>query len=424
MTQNTAPAPAIETLSNGMRALLLPGDSNDIVAMTCFAPLPGAVEGETDAGIVGFTMRMLMRGTTSRTAAELDEAIESLGSSIDCSASDDFSTARMICTADAFEPTVQLLAELLQTPAFEPEEIEKERQTTLAAIRRGEDDKFSLTLKRFMRELYGGHPYGTPRLGTAQSVSELRRDQVADLFAESLDPAGLLAVCVGNFDPAGARALLEGAFAQRAHKAEALQVAPVRYPAPAAVRFARDCEQAFLVMGYPACPITAPDYPALRVLNGVLGESMSSRLFVRLRDEQGLAYSTGSTVAGNARGGHLAGYIGTKPESLGTARDGMRAIFEETRSQRVPADELERAKNHIIGKFLIDHQTNARRGYYLGYFETMGLGAAMDEGYPALIAAVTSDQVIEAARKFITEPTVVELVPSGEHDGAGGVGTG
>ena len=97
----------------------------------------------------------------------------------------------------------------------------------------------------------------------------------------------------------------------------------------------------------------------------------------------------------------------------------MRAIFEETRAERVPADELERAKNHIIGKFLIDHQTNARRGHYLGYFETMGLGAAMDDRYPALISAVTSDQVLEAARKFITEPTIVELLPPGGGDGAG-----
>ena len=408
---NSGAVPAIETLSNGMRALLLPGDANDIVAMTCFAPLPGAVEGEADAGIVGFTLRMLMRGTTSRTAADLAEAIESLGSSIDCGVSDDFSTANMICTADALAPTVRLFAELLQAPSFEPEEVEKERQSTLAAIRRAEDDKFGLTMKRFLRELYGAHPYGIPRRGTEQSVSELRRDQVAHLFGESLDPAGFLAVCVGNFDPDEVRALLQERFTRRTQAADALAVPPLRYPAPKTVRFARDCEQAFLFMGYPGCALTAPEYPALRVLNGVLGESMSSRLFVRLRDEQGLAYATGSTVAGHAHGGHLAGYIGTKPESLDTARDGMRAIFEEARAERVPADELERAKNHIIGKFLIDHQTNAKRGHYLGYFETMGLGAAMDEHYPARIASVTADQVLEAARRFITEPTIVELLP-------------
>ena len=228
-----AAAPVIETLSNGMRALLLPGDANDIVAMTCFAPLPGAVEGEADAGIVGFTLRMLMRGTISRTAAELAEAIESLGSSIDCGASDDFSAAHMICTADSFAPTAQLFAELLQAPSFEPEEIEKETQSTLAAIRRSEDDKFGLTMKRFLRELYGSHPYGIPRLGTEQSVSEFRRDQVAHLFGESLDPAGFLAVCVGNFDPEEARALLVGAFAPRAQAADALVVPPLHFPEPA-----------------------------------------------------------------------------------------------------------------------------------------------------------------------------------------------
>jgi predicted Zn-dependent peptidase len=403
--------PAIETLSNGMRALLLPDDANDIVALTCFIPLPGAVEGPEDAGTVGFALRMLMRGTASRTAAELAEAVESLGSSIHCDAADDFSAAHMICTSDAFAETIGLFCEVLTAPSFEPEEVEKERQSTLAAIRRGDDDKFAVTMKRFVSELYGVHPYGVPRTGTEQSVSELKRDQLTHLFGEFLDPAAGLAVCVGNFDPAEARARLEGGFARRGQPVEPLAVPPLRFPAPASARFSRECEQAFLMMGYPACPFTSPDYPALRVLNGVLGEGMSSRLFVRLRDEQGLAYATGSTLAGLALGGHLAGYIGTKPESLDTARDGMRAIFEGMRAERVPADELERAKNYIIGKFLIDHQTNARRGYYLGYFETMGLGAAMDEAYPARIASVTADQVVEAARKYITAPTIVELVP-------------
>jgi zinc protease len=143
----------------------------------------------------------------------------------------------------------------------------------------------------------------------------------------------------------------------------------------------------------------------------VLGEGMSSRVFQQLRDEQGLAYATGSSLVPHRDGGHIMGYIGTKPESLEQAREGMFQIFERIKSEPVEAEELQRARNYIVGKFLIDHQTNYKRAFYLGHYETLGMGIEMDEGLPLLIQAVTAEQVMEVAQRYIGEPTVVELVP-------------
>lgn len=403
--------PEVEILPNGMRLVMLPSNANSIVAMVSFVPLPGAIERCEEAGLVNFLTKMLLRGTTQRSGADFAEAVEALGTSLGADVADDFSAARMVCTCDAFEPSVQLMAEMLQQPSFEPEEIEKERQSTSAAIRTSDDEKFSFTMKRFLHEFYGGHSYGLPRLGYLETVAGFRREQLSGLHAEFFDPAHFLTVCVGNFAPEQARDLLSSEFARRKTAFEPFRIPDVPNVSSRHAIFRKECEQAFLVVGYRACNLLAEDYPAVRVLNAVLGESMSSRLFTHLRDEKGLAYATGSMLVGMTRAGHLAGYIGTKPESLEEAKAGMLQEFQTMRNELVPDAELQRAKNYIIGKFLIDHQTNFKRAYYLGYFETVGLGMAMDDDYPNRISLVTSNQVLEAANKYLHDPTITELIP-------------
>ncbi len=105
------------------------------------------------------------------------------------------------------------------------------------------------------------------------------------------------------------------------------------------------------------------------------------------------------------------GYIGTKPESLDEAREGMLAEFERIKAELVPEDELLRTKNYMVGKFLIDHQKNFKRAFYLGHFDQMGLGWQMDALYPGIIASVTAEQVQAAAKRILTKPVIVELRP-------------
>lgn len=409
-------ATPFQMLSNGMRVLVLPSDYNSIVAVVVFTPFPGAIEQPAEAGLVSFTQRMLMRGTRKRSNAELAESIDALGTTLAAECSDDFSFAHMVSTADSFAESMLLLGEVVQQPSFEPEEIEKERQSTLAAIRRSEDDKLSATLKLFQRELYGDHGYGLPTLGYKNTVGEFTREQILNVHEEFSDSAMMTAVVVGNVRPAEAEALLEQHFAARTTTGESQRrewsVQEPLYQIGCSAKLQRECEQAYLVMGFPACPMPHEDFAAVRVLNAVLGDSMSSRLFLRLREEKGLAYATGSSFSALKRGGHLFGYIGTKPESLDQAREGMLQQFELVKSELVPAEELDRSKKYLIGKFLIDHQTNYKRGFYLGYFDAMGVGVERDNTYADLIGSVTAEQVRDAANKYLVSATTAELVPT------------
>ncbi len=416
MSESPINAPTIEVLPGGMRLLLQPSTINDIVATAVFIPLPGAIVSPSEAGLVSFLHSMLLRGTTSLAAAELNEAIESLGMNIGSAASTDFSAASLVCTADTFATGVSLLGDVLLNPSFEPEEIEKERQSTLAHLRASDDDKFSVTLRRLAREMYGDHGYGMPSAGYPENVREFRREQLVELHQLAITPSNMLAVCFGNFSPDEARELFAQHFPVRTHGAEPLAISPPHHIAPSHVHVDRTAEQAFVAIGFPTAPVTSPDHAALRVLGGVLGEGMSSRFFTDLRDKQGLAYATGCFTSSMVHAGSLTGYIGTKPESRETARDGMLRIFEEIRHTPVSHEELERTRNYIIGKFLIDHQTNLRRANYLGQYETMGLGLGYDEKFPEKIRAITAEQVLDVAQRYLTHPTVVELSPTDPTD--------
>jgi zinc protease len=168
----------------------------------------------------------------------------------------------------------------------------------------------------------------------------------------------------------------------------------------------------WLIVGYPAPPVASPDYPAMKVLNAILGGGMSSRLFSELRDKRALAYSTGSFYPSRAEESHLVTYIIALPDNAEAARQGILEIIKEIQERGVPQEELERAKSYVIGNYRIEHETTERRAWYLGWYETLGVGYQMDAYYPQLIQAVTAEDIQRVAQKYLQQ-YVLSLVGPG-----------
>jgi len=168
-----------------------------------------------------------------------------------------------------------------------------------------------------------------------------------------------------------------------------------------------------ICLGYTTVPITSPDYPALRLTSALMGEGMSSRLFTTLRDQQGLAYAVGSAHRVRRQQGHFFCYIGTKPETLGAARDGMFAELDRLRREPVSEEELTRARNYAIGRYLMGHQTNSDQAYFLAWWQAMGMGVNYDEAFPVELERVTARDIMRAANRYFLEPTITTLVPEG-----------
>jgi zinc protease len=196
------------------------------------------------------------------------------------------------------------------------------------------------------------------------------------------------------------------------------------------VELPRDVEQAFVCYGFTVCPARDKDFAALRVAAAVLGEGGSSRLSMRLREDKGLVYQVGATLAPRRNAGHLVIFAGAKPEAIDDrfllsnnelvalrvgVKAGIQAEIEALQDANVPTEELERAQNYIIGKFRGAHQTNAGRVNHLGAFDQLGLGVNYDMLFPDLIRAVTARQVRYVARKYFTSPTIVAVRPQSEN---------
>src|SRR5262249_19180246 len=143
---------------------------------------------------------------------------------------------------------------------------------------------------------------------------------------------------------------------------------PPERPVRVRDRHTTPTQQAHVLLGYLAPSVGAPDHVALKVMNGVLGGGMSSRLFRTLRDEEGLASSVGSVYATRRGSGRLVLHIGTAPENVEAAEAGLRREVDRLAGEPVPPEELGRTKAYLSGSFVLDRRTNARQSFYLAFY--------------------------------------------------------
>jgi predicted Zn-dependent peptidase len=286
----------------------------------------------------------------------------------------------------------------------------------LKEIQAEADQNFSVIYNNFQRALYGDQGYGHSALGTVESVQAMTRDDVVRFYRQYYVPNNMVIAAVGDFDASRLLALLKARLGNLAYAPELPVKSPlqVQLAENQQVVAEKGSNLVWMMVGFPGPAVGSPDYPAMKVLNAIVGGDMSSRLFSILRDQRGLAYSTGSLFPSRQADSHLATYIIVLPANAERARDGILDILEDIKENGVTAEELARAQSSIVGNYLIDHETAERRAWYLGWYEVLGVGTAMDEKYPQLIRQVTSDDVQRVAEKYLQTYIVSLLGPQGE----------
>jgi zinc protease len=399
-------------LSNGMLVIFKRVTTNNILAMDCLINIGSLYEDSDDNGITNFVQEVILKGTKHRSAVQIAREMESIGGLLGTNAAEDFAEVSTVTTTEDLDTALDIMSDVLLHPTFPPEEVEKERQLILAHINLQEDDKFAYTYKKFRETLYEGHTYANPVEGTPKTVTVLTRDALQEFHRRYWVPANMTLTVVGNFDEEELLGRLNVAFGKKPTSSPTKVISSKTFlPRYKSKILKKKVEQSFIILGYLTVSVDSPDYPALKVASAILGEGMSSRLFQRLREAQGLAYNVGCAMPTRLRHSHIFAWIGTNPDTTDAAREGLIKQFELLASEPVTDEELNRAKNYLIGKFLIDHQTNLRQAWYLGWFQLLGVGYDFDKRYPELIRQVTKDDVLRVARTYFTKPTVAVLTP-------------
>lgn len=402
------------TLPNGLTVIAIENPVADIVACRIFIRAGQLQETAETSGLFDLLTAVLTKGTATKTALEIAEIVESMGASFGADSSSDYSIVSLKTVSADFETVLSLAAEVLREPSFPEHEIELERRLLLQGIKSMKEQPFSVTYNHLREAMYAGHPYG---LANAQSELCLKGFTQKDLHSahqQYFRPDNMVITIVGRLSPNLALKLVDQLFGDWALPAEPLPVVSLPPLTGAAQKIVtvQETNQAFIVLGHLAGSVSDPDYAALKLISTYLGNGLSSRLFVELREKQGLAYDVSAFYPTRLGASQFVAYIGTAPENLQVALAGLQGEIARLKTTPLSEEELQVSKNKILGQYALGKQTNGQIAQTYGWYEVLGLGMAFDEAFPAAISAVTCADIQAAAQRCFVEQSVSILGPA------------
>lgn len=392
-------------LANGLTVLLLEDRRVPFVQAT--GVFRGGLLAETagTAGITRLMSRLLTKDTRKRSAEELALEIESVGGGIGASMGNNTFGVSVHALRPDLERVVDLLGETLLEPAFLESTLEREKSYQLSQIKAENDRPFSVAMKALRRRLYGSHPYGLEASGTVESVTSLDGGALAALHRRLVVGGNGVVGVFGDLDPDRAEAMVRSRFGQ------SLAAGPREFvgssfalPSDGSglVELTHEKEQAVLLIGYRTVDLAHPDNPGLEMIDEACSD-MASRLFIRIREELGLAYSVGATRMSGLEPGLLVFYASTAPEKLDLVQAEMLAEIDLIVREGLETEEFDRAKASWLGREAIHLQGVRELASTAAVDELVGLGWDRYRKMPEIVRSLTREQVREVAERHLRE---------------------
>jgi predicted Zn-dependent peptidase len=403
------PAPVRVTLSNGLTLLVIERRNLPIVSVSAIVRAGGAYDPANQAGLASLTASLLERGTTTRTAPQIAEAIDFIGGSLSVGAGLDSTSAGLSVLKKDLDTGLGVFADVLMHPTFPEAELKRVKEEATASLRSSLDDADEVARLAFERSLLAGHPYGTS--ATIGTLGRIGRADLRKFYETYYRPNNAFMAVVGDLSPQEAQVKFEQVFKGWAARPVTLPSlkAPTAPSERRVVLVDMPVNQSFIRLGNLGVRRNHEDYFPLIVLNFILGGDFTSRLNQEIRDRQGLAYGAGSRFAMNLAAGTFTASLNTKSQSTGQA---LRAVLQEVRKMQdepVSAAELGFAKDYLTGAFPLRFETNADLAREVVNMEFFGLAPDYLATYRERVRAVSADDVQRVARRYL-HPEAYQLV--------------
>ena len=315
-------------------------------------------------GIAHFVEHMLFKGTTSRSAEDIAQAIDSIGGQLDAFTAKEYASYYIKVLDEHLPLAIDILSDIVRNPAFSPDDIEREKKVVVEEIKMVEDTPDDLVHELFTQGFWENHALGRPILGTRETVESFNADLLRAYFTNAYTAPNLIVSAAGNLEHAHVRELIEEKFGSLTQTGEPLsQDAP--QVVPKTLIRNKELEQSHLCLGVSSYPQKHDDRYSSYVLNTLLGGSMSSRLFQNVREKRGLAYAVFSGLSAYRDAGSFTIYAGCSNEAVGEVID---LVVEELRTIKqslVPDAELQRSKDHLKGSLMLSLENTASRMSHL-----------------------------------------------------------
>jgi zinc protease len=373
----------------------------------------GAIEEEAEhAGLTLLTARTMLKGTTTRSAAQIAEDAEMLGGTISASAgSDSFGWSFSVPTQRVPE-ALELLADVLQRSTIPDDAFETERTVALSNVAMLRDDMYRYPMRLATSVAFTKHPYGVPPLGTEESLRAITAEQAREWHKSRVLESAVVIGVVADMDVKEVADLVAQEFGAL-EPAKAPKVAKPRWPKSVKIAAeSRDKAQTAIALAFPG-PSRSEDSRFAASLIATVASGLGGRFFDELRDRQSLAYTVQAAASGKRLAGMFLSYIATSPEKEGVARNGLLAEFAKLRDGVVSAEEISRAKEYVVGSHAISQESGAA---LLGeMLDAWMFGEGLQEllEYDARVRAVTADQMRDVARRYFDPEKRVEGIVRG-----------
>ncbi|HEX6560277.1 MAG TPA: pitrilysin family protein [Longimicrobiales bacterium] len=367
-------------------------------------------EATTNAGLTSLVARTSIKGTSTRTAAQIAETAEAMGGSISPAVGADAFDWEISVPSRHFQSALELLADVAFNAAFPAAEFAVETKLALSDLQHMRDDMYRYPLRLCLQQAFRGHPYGNTMSSVERTLTVSDRTDAAAWHAQQVRRQPWVFI-VGDVDPDQAAVLVERQLPQLQ---TAARPAPVQaaWPGASRVEETRAKAQTALALAFPAPTRNDEDAYVLQVLANAVG-GLGGRFFEELRSRRSLAYTIALMPIARWLGGAFVAYIATSPEREDEARGALLEEFGRLKAERLPAQEVERAQRYTIGTWQIRSQTNGAQLADLLHACLLGPGVAEIMEYEQHIRGVTPESIRCAAERYFDAERHVEAVVRG-----------
>jgi predicted Zn-dependent peptidase len=370
------------------------------------------LEDERHAGVSHFIEHLFFKGTERRpTSKEIADAIEGVGGFINASTDKELTAYWTRVPAEHVELGLDVLIDIVSNSKLAPADIERERSVILEELRMYQDQPQDFVQNLFEDIMWPDHPLGRDIAGTEQSVARLTRDDILEYADAHYRLPNLVIGAAGAF---GEAELLEDVRRRLSLPAEPdgqlIPLPPEPLHSPRVLMRRRRTEQAHICLGVRALSYVHPDRFVLDLMNTVLGEGMSSRLFLNIRERLGLAYDVHSFTQKHRDTGLLGVYLGVDPKQAASAVNAVLGELQNLCDQELTEEELGRAKEFTKGRLRLELESTNGVSFWLAYQELLIGSIKTIEEEVALVDAITAEEVRRVANEVLRAPIQMAVI--------------
>jgi predicted Zn-dependent peptidase len=399
-------------LKNNIEVIFNKTSGVNVVSMRIFTPVSVISETSDNSGISHLTAKLMTQSTKNRSNEILAYDIESIGANLSSDADYDAALLSTTFLAEYFDRATEIVADVILNPVFNEKELSFEKQNVAAALNSRKDSIGNTAYDEFTKLFYYDTSYAMPVLGTKETVLKISRKDLTEWHRYSYNASNILISIAGNIDKNIVKESLEKYFV----------------PVPGGKKFEKPAfnikrsqsikkeikgkfKQAYIYTGFPAPAVSGKDFVSIKIANVILGGKMTSRLFIELRENLGLAYEVGTIYPSRKEESYFAVYIGLDKKNIELTLKKTDEILKDFCNLKISEEELKNTKTYIKGLYIMNMQTASKQSYYYGWQKIVGQCCECGNEYLKHVEKITVQNIFGAANKvFTTHPVSVSVI--------------